>query len=74
LTQFLAVGAAGAAYTSLDGLTWTSQTTGVNVPLYGLLGSAVMYVAVGASGMGIAAGRVLNVARGVRADGVLQAV
>ena len=53
LTQFLAVGAAGAAYTSLDGLTWTSQTTGVNVPLYGLLGSAVMYVAVGASGTGI---------------------
>lgn len=51
--QFLAVGAAGAAYTSADGLTWASQSSGVSVPLYGLLGSAVLYLAVGASGTAV---------------------
>jgi hypothetical protein len=55
INQFLAVGAGGAAYTSADGLNWFSQTSGVTAPLYGLLGSAVLYLAVGASGTAVTA-------------------
>jgi hypothetical protein len=55
INQFLAVGAGGAAYTSADGLNWSSQTSGVTAPLYGLLGSAVLYLAVGASGTAVTA-------------------
>lgn len=51
--QFLVVGALGAAYTSPDGLTWTPQTTGVVGTLYGLWGSATLYLAVGAGGASV---------------------
>lgn len=53
LPQFLAVGASGIAYTSPDGATWTSQTTGVSTDLYGLWGTATQYVAVGAGGVSV---------------------
>jgi len=50
LPQFLAVGASGAAYSSSDGLAWTSQSVGVNNDLFGLWGTATQYLVVGAAG------------------------
>jgi len=50
VTQFFAVGASGAAYSSLDGMAWTTQSVGVSNDLFGLLGSATQYFVVGATG------------------------
>ena len=50
LTQFLIVGASGTVYSSPNGSEWTQQSVGVSDDLYGLLGSATQYFAVGASG------------------------
>jgi hypothetical protein len=50
LTQFLAVGAGGAAYTSSNGQDWTRQSTDLSAALYSVLGSATQYIAVGAAG------------------------
>lgn len=50
LTQFLAVGAGGAAYTSGNGQDWSRQTTDLSAALYSVLGSATQYLAVGAAG------------------------
>ena len=48
--QFLAVGASGAVYSSPDGSVWTAQSAGMSNDLYGLLGSATLYIAVGGAG------------------------
>lgn len=49
--QFVAVGAAGKAFTSADGITWTAATsTGTTADLFGVLGSASKYMAVGLGG------------------------
>lgn len=53
LPQFLAVGASGVAYTSADGASWSSKSTGVAGNLYGLWGTATQYVAVGAAGVSL---------------------
>jgi len=50
LTQFLIVGASGTVYSSPNGTVWTQQSVGVSDDLYGLLGSATQYFAVGAAG------------------------
>ncbi len=50
LTQFLIVGASGAVYSSPNGTAWTQQAAGITDDLYGLLGSATQYFAVGAAG------------------------
>ena len=50
LTQFLIVGASGAVYSSPNGTAWTQQSVGFTDDLYGLLGSATQYFAVGAAG------------------------
>jgi Fibronectin type III domain len=51
--QILAVGFAGAAYTSPDAITWTSQATGTTNKLAGVFGSPTQYIAVGAAGTNI---------------------
>ncbi len=50
LTQFMAVGASGAAYSSSDGVAWASQSVGVSNTLFALLGTATQYFVVGAAG------------------------
>lgn len=51
IDQFLAVGMAGAAFTSADGgASWTRQNTGSTANLYGISGTSVFYLAAGQNG------------------------
>jgi hypothetical protein len=52
--QFLAVGAAGAVFTSLDGATWnTISQTSTTSDLMAIAGSSYKYVVVGKAGASI---------------------
>jgi photosystem II stability/assembly factor-like uncharacterized protein len=53
VSQFLAVGAGGAAFTSVDGINWTSRTTGTTASLFGLINAQAQYIAVGQGGTNI---------------------
>ena len=49
--KFVAVGDFGKIYTSTDGITWTSRTSNVSIPLYSITYINNMYIVGGASGV-----------------------
>ncbi len=52
-SQFVAVGAGGNVFTSLNGTTWSLVTSGTAATLYGVIGEAGQYTAIGQGGASI---------------------